>query len=516
MILLQLADWVLPQYCRMSDDTYSRLLFSNMILHDNLSPHKIIRKMIVPGLTALVMRSRNESHRHKQLVEIVDTPEPKPQNTCPENANKLTLLTGAIYLDGLGHSLLGMLEAIVIATLYGCKTYTAPHYSMSRNFIFSPARLLSCAHSNGSTMQGDLLRAAKWIYCHQVDNMESNRQSILDVSAENYTKHMRCFPMVSDPWRAMCGAASSCMEARVLLDRLGADDNLLQSRTPITVLSLGNRGTVRWKNWVLNRTDTRSRARTHAMSASTAYQDALWQTRRQLSTRFWLRYFRHRPSAKRRCGFEPGHVHIVSHVRRGDIMRGDRTDRARIMGMPYYTRWMNTIATALEDRGARVQLFVHSETDQPPAVGVPSTLSEFSGTVFTGRVVRSSATNALHEAWVGRNDGRRRVLFSLDSNPMETLFCLSKASVLLLAQSSLSTLASFLSTGVHVIPDTEEHFYLFRDALCRLLACNRFSNAKHGLVFNNKIIRASQLPERASSIYDNLHKPPDFMSPPRG
>ena len=104
---------------------------------------------------------------------------------------------------------------------------------------------------------------------------------------------------------------------------------------------------------------------------------------------------------------------------------------------------MNIIATALEgvvwrwlvttritilarirnaDRGARVQLFVHSETDQPPAVGVPrcvtnslahgltapplSALSEFSGTVFTGRMVRSSATNALHEV---REAGTRDV-----------------------------------------------------------------------------------------------------------
>ena len=83
MILLQLADWVLPQYCRMSDDTYSRLLFSNLIMHDNVSPPKTIRKMIVPTLTALVIRSRNESNRHKQLVEIIDTPEPKPQVWVP-------------------------------------------------------------------------------------------------------------------------------------------------------------------------------------------------------------------------------------------------------------------------------------------------------------------------------------------------------------------------------------------------------------------------------------------------
>ena len=83
-IALQLAVSVLPQYCRMSGDTYSRLLFSKMIMHDNVSPSNVMRKTIVPGLSALIARSRNRSNSHKQLVEVIHTPEPKPQVCVPE------------------------------------------------------------------------------------------------------------------------------------------------------------------------------------------------------------------------------------------------------------------------------------------------------------------------------------------------------------------------------------------------------------------------------------------------
>ena len=77
-IALQLSAAVLPQYCRMSGDTYSKLLHLKTIIHDNVPPHIIVQKRIAKGLSDLVFRSRNESSTGKQAVEIIEMPESKP------------------------------------------------------------------------------------------------------------------------------------------------------------------------------------------------------------------------------------------------------------------------------------------------------------------------------------------------------------------------------------------------------------------------------------------------------
>lgn len=376
----------------------------------------------------------------------------------------------------------GLMYGLVEASLLGCPIVLPPHFGMMKNFFFAGAN----KHVGCEVTRPGVFKKG-YLYCHEA-RYHHDSQFSPNVTAQEYIDSLRCYPMAKDPWLVLCNISRACVTATDPL--LYGDD----SKEEIRLLNLGARGWHRAAELMYSHEHSHSDVKT-----------AVESVRRDAALGFWAQFF---GSRWPECGFAKHSLNVVAHVRRGDLLHdgGMWTAIGRSIKMSYYLKIMVEITSALQKAHPRVavRLFVHSEADTTPKIGrhTPGVRLGFAGIVFTGRMATDGS--GMYEAFFsdpGVESGSRRVFFSLNQHPMTTLYCLSRSDVLLNAWSYFSHVATFLSEGVQILPNTMgSRAIVYMNELCRLVDCSQEGRA----------IRASYLlssgVDTRSIILDRLHK----------
>eukprot|EP00750_Incisomonas_marina_P018951 INCI3181.2.p1 GENE.INCI3181.2~~INCI3181.2.p1 ORF type:complete len:538 (+),score=45.32 INCI3181.2:180-1793(+) len=389
---------------------------------------------------------------------------------------------GIIRVDGLGHSLMGMISCLLLShgfpnsNLEGrsksqlaekvnvtCPAMVMPFHSMFRtHFVFvEESRFLHRPKGDPTT---------NFEYCHlstrvseRTVPMYAEPQTLVNMSG--WHTSLTCSVLEEDPWRKACDSSKFCSTHELESDRPVSSFNYV--RCDNALLDLAKHG----------RTFPVSALREVTAPIRQAIVDEHAERFINLSTTSKTAAFDGHSVDE--CGFGQATLNVVLHIRKGDVRANERH------GAPKMSNFLEVAAhLALLGRksGIPVRFVVFSEahiggrfSSQPLTVSAMKQsledfsvhLPEFPGTVFSrtplllpcGRVAYLAETRTQTQTQTTTNSGLSRsnqmptkYLFRLDDRPWDAIQCMARSDVLVGSASSFSLVAALLSNGIRVLP----------------------------------------------------------------